>query len=46
MQTDDVTSAQKVLELDLFDRHPIGPDDMALETEHMAAKGISETGDL
>src|SRR6516162_9307014 len=46
MEADDVASAQQLIELDLFDCYIINPQPMAFETEHLAAKGVAQAGNL
>src|SRR5271165_3344591 len=46
MQADDVAPAQQLIELYLLDRHIINPENMMFETEHLAAKGVAQAGNL
>ena len=46
MQADDITAAQQLIKLDLFDRHIIDPESMTIETEYPAAIGIAQSRNL
>jgi hypothetical protein len=46
MQADNVASAQQLIEFDLLDRHVIDPKHRICETEHPAAEGVPQAGDL
>ena len=46
MQADNITSSQQLIEFGLLNRHIIDPKHMTFETEHPAAKGVAQPGNL